>query len=39
MVCYSLKTLDELEKVKERERQIKEERAAVKAAAKSFVAL
>jgi hypothetical protein len=33
MVCYSLKTLDELEKVKEKERQIETEHVVVKAAA------
>jgi hypothetical protein len=33
MVCYSLKTLNKLEKVKEKEKQIEIERAAVKAAA------
>jgi hypothetical protein len=32
IVCYSLKTLDKLEKVKERERQIETEHTAVKAA-------
>ena len=39
MVCYSLKTLDELEEAKEKERQIEEERAANKAAASLFYAL
>jgi len=33
MVCRGLKTLDELEEVKEKERQIETERAAAKAAA------
>jgi len=32
MVCHSLKTLDELEEVKERERQIETKHAAIKAA-------
>ena len=32
MVCYNLKTLDKLKEVKEREKQIKTERAATKAA-------
>ena len=36
MVRRSLKTLDELEEVEERERQIEEERAANKAAATTF---
>jgi len=31
MVCYSLKTLNKLKKVKEKERQIKIKHAAVKA--------
>ena len=39
MVCYSLKTLDELEEAKEKERQIEEERAANKAATNLFYAL
>jgi hypothetical protein len=33
IVCHSLKTLNELEEVEERERQIETERAAVKATA------
>ena len=33
IICYSLKTLNELEEVKERERQIKTKRAAIKATA------
>jgi hypothetical protein len=33
MVCCSLKTLDELEKVEEKEKQIETERVAVKTAA------
>jgi hypothetical protein len=33
MVCRGLKTLDELEEVEEKERQIETEHAAVKAAA------
>jgi hypothetical protein len=32
MVCYSLKTLNKLKEVKEKERQIETKRAAVKAA-------
>jgi hypothetical protein len=32
MVCRSLKTLNELEEVKEKERQIETERAAIEAA-------
>ena len=39
MVRRSLKTLDELEEVKEKKRQIEEERATVEAAAMSSVAL
>jgi hypothetical protein len=31
IVCYSLKTLDKLEEVKEKERQIKTKHAAIKA--------
>jgi len=33
MVCYNLKTLNKLEEVKERERQIKTKHAAIKATA------
>jgi len=33
MVCYSLKTLNKLKEVKERERQIETERVVVKATA------
>ena len=33
MVCFSLKTLNKLKKVKEKERQIETERAAIKATA------
>ena len=33
MVCYSLKTLNKLEKAKEKEKQIKIEHAVVKATA------
>jgi hypothetical protein len=36
MVCYSLKTFDKLEEVEEREKQIKKERAANKAATNLF---
>jgi len=36
MLCYSLKTLDKLEEVKEKERQIKEKRVANKAATTTF---
>jgi len=39
MVCHGLKTLNELEEVEERERQIEEERAAIKAAARLSIAL
>jgi hypothetical protein len=33
MVCYSLKTLNKLEEVEEKEKQMEEERGASKAAA------
>ena len=39
MVCYSLKTLNKLEKAKEKEKQIKEKHAANKATANLFYAL
>ena len=39
MVCYSLKTLNKLEEVKEKERQIEKECAANKAATNLFYAL
>jgi len=39
MVRHGLKTLDKLEEVEEKEKQIEEERAAVKAAAMSSIAL
>jgi hypothetical protein len=36
MVCYSLRTLDKLEKAEEKERQIEKERATSKAAATAY---
>jgi hypothetical protein len=36
MVCYSLKTLDKLEEVKEKEKQVEKERAVSKAAATTY---
>jgi hypothetical protein len=36
MVCHSLKTLDKLEEVEEKEKQMEEERAASKAAATAY---
>ena len=36
IVCYSLKTLNKLKEVKEKERQIKEERVTNKATATAF---
>jgi hypothetical protein len=36
MVCRSLKTLDKLEEVEEKEKQMEEERAACKAAATAY---
>jgi hypothetical protein len=39
MLCYSLKTLNKLKKVKEIERQLEKERVTTKAATKLFASL